>query len=440
MATATRTRPNTFSALSNPNFRVYFAGQLVSTAGTWMQNVAQGFLVVQIISKATNNPQLSNLWLGLVAAAAGIPLVLLSPVSGVIVERVPRRRIMLVTQTTQMLLAFILAALTFANIVQVWEVIVLAFILGITNAVDQPSRQTFVVEVVGRGEMQSGIQLNSMLVSSSRVLGPTAAGVALVLVGAGWCFLLNGLSFLAVIASLLIMKVPYEIINKRTGQASPLMQMREGLAYARTNETILPLLLLTATVGFFSLPIIGFFAAFAKTVLNSPDVGYSVILVAQGIGSVLAGALVGWLSFRLGRGRLIGLAIGMGGIANFALSRQTQIPQAALFSLMSGLFIVSEVISLNTFIQSTVPDQFRGRVLSLYTLAFFGLSPFGALALGVVAGGVAPIAELFGASAAQTSSYFMGIGTANGLAIFSIAGVIVSGLILLRWPRVLQAE
>ncbi len=302
-------RPRTFSALSNANFRLYFAGQLVSTAGTWMQNVAQGFLVVQLIIRLTHSPQVSNLWLGIVACAAGLPLVLLSPVSGVIVERIPRRRIMLVTQTVQMLLAFVLAALAFAGTVQVWHIVLLAFCLGITNAVDQPSRQSFVVEMVGRDELQSGIQLNSILVSSSRVLGPAAAGVALVAVGAPWCFLINGSSFLAVIASLLLMNVPHEIKYSGEGKPSALKQMREGLAYARTDAVILPLLLLVATVGFFGLPVLQFFAAFAATALKSPDVGYSALSIAQGVGSVVAGGFVGWLGFRLGRGRLVGYMI-----------------------------------------------------------------------------------------------------------------------------------
>jgi MFS family permease len=146
-------RADTFSALRNSNFRLYFAGQLVSTAGTWMQNVAQAVLVVALIIKLTHSAEQSSLWLGIVACAAGLPLVLLSPLTGVIVERVPRRQLMLMTQTVQMLLAFILAALAFADLVQVWQVVLLAFLLGITNAVDQPSRQAFIVEMVGRKEM-----------------------------------------------------------------------------------------------------------------------------------------------------------------------------------------------------------------------------------------------------------------------------------------------
>lgn len=399
---------NTLSALRNPNFRLYFAGQLVSTAGTWMQNIAQGFLVFQITKQ--------NIWLGIVACAAGLPLVLLSPISGVVVERIPRRRLMIVTQTVQMLLAFILAGLVFAQIVQPWHIVVLALFLGITNAFDQPARQTFVVEMVGREDLHSGITLNSMLNSGSRMLGPAAAGVALHLVGAGWCFLLNGLSFLAVIASLLIMHVPFAI--QRVRKSAPLQELKEGLNYARRDEMIAPLLLLTATVGLFSLPILQLFAAFASNALHSPDDGLSALSAAQGIGSVLAGVVITWLVLRLGRGRVIALMTGLSAVAVILLSRQTSVGWAALFSAFSGLFVVSQVVSINTLVQSTVPDEFRGRVMALYSLAFFGLIPFSALAFGALGDAIHS--------------------TANAILIAGIAGIVVSTLILLRWPHIIR--
>ncbi|MHB8625926.1 MAG: MFS transporter [Aggregatilineales bacterium] len=412
----------TFSALHNPNFRLYFAGQLVSTAGTWMQNIAQAALIVALVIKLGKSAEESSLWLGIVACAAGLPLVLLSPVAGVIVERVPRRRIMLGTQTAQMILAFILAALAFANMVQIWHVVVLAFLLGLTNAVDAPSRQAFVVEMVGRAELQSGIQLNSILVSASRAIGPALAAIALALFGTAWCFVINGLSFLAVIVSLLIMAVPYAIPPAKN--AAPLRQMREGLRYARTDPgPILTLLLLTATAGFFSLPPIQFFAAFAATALKSVNTGYSAIIIAQGVGSVLAGGVAGWLAFQLGRGRLITLGIIAVAVVNVAMALQTAIPPATFLSFLSGLSLVTLVISLNTSIQLYVPDQLRGRVLSLYTLAFFGLSPFGALLLGFIASGIGGIT---------------GIGTANALALYGLLGGICAGVIVWRRPLVFE--
>ncbi|MCC6802141.1 MAG: MFS transporter, partial [Anaerolineae bacterium] len=176
-------RPSNLSALRNPNFRLYFAGQMISNSGTWMQNIAQSYLVYEITR--------SELWLGIVACASGLPVVLMSPIAGVIVDRFPRRNLLMFTQASQMILALILAALTFSGLVQVWHIVVLAILLGLTNALDMPSRQTIVVEIVGREDMYSGIALNSIMNSMGRVLGPAAAGVALVTFGAAWCFLLN---------------------------------------------------------------------------------------------------------------------------------------------------------------------------------------------------------------------------------------------------------
>jgi len=406
---STTTDRGTFSALRSSNFRLYFAGQLISTAGTWMQNIAQAYLVFAI----TQNP----LWSGVVACAAGLPLILLAPVAGVIVERYPRRDLMIVTQTVQMILAFILTVLMIANIVQVWQIIVLAFILGITNAFDFPARQTFIVEMVGREDLQSGIQLNSLLNSSSRLLGPAAAGVALVAVGAAWCFFLNGLSFIAVIFSLVLMKVPFAI--HRRSSSAPMRQLREGLAYSQGDSLIAPLLLMTACVGLFTLPINQLFAAFAAQALNSPTDGYSAIAVGNGVGAVLAGGLVGWMAARFGRGRVIGVMVVLASISNILLALQRTVVPATILSALAGLFTVSEVVSLNTLIQAAVPDELRGRVMSLYSLAFFGLSPFGALVLGIVASQ---------------------IGTANAVLISAILGGVIAGGLLVRWPNVLQGQ
>jgi len=425
-AQAAAPKRGTFSALHSANFRLYFVGQLISTAGTWMQNLAQAALVVGLIITATHSPEQASLWLGLVACAAGLPLLLLAPVAGVIVERFPRRSIMLCTQTVQMILAFILSALAFANAVQVWEVIVLSFCLGITNALDTPSRQAFVVEMVGREDLQSGIQLNSILVSSSRAIGPAAAAIALASVGPAWCFLINGLSFLAVIASLAIMKVPHAI--PPSSGAKPLRQIREGLHYvAKDGGPILPMLLLVAVVGSFALPINQFFASFAAIAFQSTPHGagngYAALAVAAGVGSVLAGGVVGWITGKVGRGLLIASMVFLVGPLYIALTLQHSIPFATGITLLIGMLSLFEVINLNTGIQFQVPNQFRGRVLSLYSLAFFGLSPFGALILGFLASGIGG---------------FKGIGTANAMAVYGAISMVLGAAIVLHWPEVLK--
>lgn len=404
-----RARPSTFSALRSSNFRLYFVGQLVSISGTWMQNLAQGFLVFQITH--------SEAWLGIVACAAGLPVLLLSPVAGVIVERIPRRRLMLCTQTVQMVLAFILATLAFSGQVQVWHIVLLAFLLGTTNAVDQPARQIFVVEMVGPEDLRSGIALNSIMNSASRVVGPAAAGLALVQFGPAWCFFLNGLSFLAVIAMLFIMQVPHAITH--IAGSRPLEQMKQGLSFARAHTQIAPLLLIACIGGVFVVPIIQLLPAFADVVLHSPDQGYAALTSGQGVGSVVAGISIGYLVYRLGYGQIIALSIVAGAVATLLLSFQTSIPQATVMALFTGIFLTLLYIGINTMIQIVVPDAYRGRVMALYTLTYLGIAPFGSLALGFVANGM---------------------GTPHALALWAIGGGVLGGTVLLRWPHLMDKE
>ncbi|MEP7291356.1 MAG: MFS transporter [Chloroflexota bacterium] len=407
MHTSPERKPSTLSALRSPNFRLYFVGQLVSNSGTWMQNIAQSYLVFKITG--------SELWLGIVACAAGLPIVLMSPIGGVIIERVPRQTILKFTQTIQMILAFILAILTFSNLIQVWHIVVLAVMLGVTNSLDIPARQTIVVEMVGKEDLYSGIALNSIMNSLGRILGPTAAGIALVQFGAGWCFLLNGLSFVAVLISLFLMKVPYAI--KYAGNSSPIRQLREGLSFARHDPLIPPLLLLAAVAGLLVLPILRLLPAVADILLNSPEAGYAALSVGEGGGALIAGVLVGFLSQRFGHGKLIAAAVIVNALANGFLAWQTNIPPAVLITAFFGGSMIMLFVCLNTVIQTIVPDNFRGRVLSLYSLAMIGTSPFGALALGA-------FADRFGIQAALI---------VNGLLI-----ALLSGAILLRWPQVLH--
>lgn len=400
-------RPGTMSALRNPNFRLYFFGQLISNSGTWMQNIAQSYLVYQLTK--------SELWLGIVACAAGLPMVLLSPIAGVVVERFPRRTVLMFTISVQMALAFILTVLSFSGTVQVWHIVVLAVLLGMTNSLDMPSRQAIVVELVGRDELYSGIALNSIMNSLGRVLGPTLAGIALVQFGTSWCFLLNGISFVVVLVTVFLMKVPYAVQN--ASKSSPLRQLREGFSYVRQDSYIMPLLLLAAVAGLLVLPILRLLPAVADLLLHSPEEGYAAVSVAEGTGAVIAGVLIGWMSARIGHGKLIGVAIGINALANILLALQGDVLPAALVTAMFGASMIMTFVSLNTVIQTVVPDQFRGRVLSLYSLAMLGTSPFGALALGAISDAV-------------------GIGTA--LVINGVLIAVLGGAILLRWTNLLH--
>jgi MFS family permease len=365
----------TFHALQNANFRTYFIGQLISISGTWMQNLAQGYLVFQLTR--------SEAWLGIVACAAGLPIVLMSPLTGVLVERFPRRQLLYSTQICQMLFALLLAFLTATGEVQVWHIVGLALLLGATNAVDVPARWAIVSELVSKEDLRSGIALNSMLNSGARVLGPVVAGLVLVRFGPALCFFLNALSFLAAMTSLTLIRIPYEVPPARS--VDPLAQLRAGFAFVRRDDVVRVLLLLALIGGAFVIPLLQLMPAFADVVLNSPEEGFAALSAAQGVGSVGAGALIGWLAGRLGFHRIIPLATFWAGAGMMLLAAQTTVITAGLVSLFVGFFMILQFIAINTTLQLIVPSEYRGRVLALYTLSFTGIAPFGALLLGLIA-------------------------------------------------------
>lgn len=367
--------PSAFDAFRSPDFRLYFAGQLISISGTWMQNLAQGYLVFQLTR--------SEAMLGLVACAAGLPIILMSPIAGVLVDRFPRRQILLFTQTCQMIFALILAFLALTGWLQVWHIVMLAFLLGTTNALDVPARWTFVSEIVGKELLRSGIAMNSILNSSARVLGPALAGIILVKFGAPLCFFLNAISFLFVIPCILVMKVHHSIPTARGN--NPLKQLSAGFAFVRGDPLIRTLLLLAMVSGAFILPLIQLTPAFADTVLHSPEEGYAAMAAAQGIGSVLAALTVGLISNRVSYARLISTGLIMASVGTFLLAFQTQIITASAASFVVGFFMIMQFISINTWLQLSIPESYRGRVMALYTLSFTGVAPFGALVLGLIA-------------------------------------------------------
>lgn len=394
---------NTLSALRIPKFRLYFIGQTISISGTWMQTVAQGWLVFHLTQ--------SELWLGLVACAAGLPSLLLSPLGGVVIERVPRRTLLLITQAVQMVLAFILAYLTFTDTVAVWHIMLLAFLLGVSNALDAPTRQAIVVDLVGREHLASGIAMNSMIFNISRVIGPVVAGIVLTQIGPDWCFMLNGLSFVAVIYMLWIIRID----NAPTGTTTlaPLRQLKEGLQYARQHDTIAPLLLLAVAAALFTNNVSTLLPAFADVILHSPADAYSAITIAIGVGAVISSLVLGFAVRRFGRGQVVAVMAVLVSISAFCFSLTTRVELSVAFGVLYGFAIILQFVVVNTLIQNEVPDHFRGRVMSLYTLSWFGIAPFGALLMG----GIANI-----------------IGTPAAIAIAAVAGGIMSLYVLWRWP------
>jgi len=367
--------PQTFSALRHRNFQLYFGGQLISVAGTWMQVVAQGWLVYEL-SK-------SEWTLGLVAFASAIPALIVSPWGGVIVDRMPKRTLLVITQAAAMVLALILAALAFAGAVQVWEVVALSAGLGLVNAFDGPARQAFVVEMVGRDELANGIALNSMMFNGARVIGPALAGLLLAAVGPAWCFFFNGISYIAVIAGLLMMKVNAPFFVKQT--TSGLQLLREGLVYVFKDVNLFALLLLALIFSVFGISYGTVLPAFVDQVLKMGADGFGWLNAATGLGAVAGAFIVGQYGNKGQRGIWLIWAnlafpfilIGFAYATNFYVSM--------LLTLGLGLGFMLQFTLINTLLQINVADEMRGRVLSLYTITFFGFAPFGNLAIGVLA-------------------------------------------------------
>jgi MFS family permease len=371
------TLSRTFAALQHRNYRLFFFGQFVSLIGTWMQNVAQAWLVYEL----TNSP----FKLGVVSFAAGVPVLAFSLWAGVVADRVPKRRLLLTTQTIMMTLAFILAADMFLGAIQWWHIALLAFLLGTANAFDAPARQAFVVEMVGRRELMNAIALNSAMFNSARIIGPALSGMTLVAFGAAWCFVLNGVSFLAVIAGLALMDVKSYVGAAST--ESPLKQMRDGITYIWHHPTVRPLITIVAVSNVFALGYMALLPVFAQDVLHAGKVGYGFMSTAVGAGA-LAGALV---IASLGNFQRKGLLLTAGNllfpamVIALALSKSFHLTMALL--VVAGLGFITQNATANTLLQTTVPDSLRGRVMSMYMMVFLGFFPVGSLLAGAVAEG-----------------------------------------------------
>ena len=357
------------------NFRLFFAGQFVSLTGTWMQNVAEAWLVYRLTQ--------SSAALGSVRFAALAPIFLLALVGGDWADRADRRTILLGTQATAMLLAFALAALCLTGTVQVWHIVALATLLGITSALDVPTRQTFLSDMVPRDDLPNAIGLNSSMFHLARVVGPTAAGVVLAAVGEGWCFFLNGVSFLAVLASLAAMRVaPRPVVLDRPPF---LTRLREGLEYAWRTREIRQVLALIALGSLFGSSYLVLMPVFASDVLGSGAGGFGLLMTAAGAGS-LAGALV--LTLRkdpAGLWRLRSRSSLLFGAALVCFAQSSAFWLSAALLVPVGFGMILFMATSNTLLQTLAPDALRGRIMALFSMMFMGVAPFGALLAGFLA-------------------------------------------------------
>lgn len=378
MATLARsgTAHRTLDAFRYPNFRYYFLGQLVSFSGTMMQRVAQGWLVYQLTR--------SELWLGIVAFAVGFPVLLCAPFAGVIADRFSRRCIMMITQSVEMVAAFLLAYLTFSGVVQSWHIALLALALGINGAFNEPARFALIREMVDKDALKSAISLNALMSNTAAIIGPALAGIALVQFGPAWCFLLNGFSYVAVLFSLSQMHIPE---NYRAANHAPVLEeLQAGIRFVRQHETIGALLLCALVINIFGISLLQtLIPAFADVALNSPTTGNAMLEATLGIGSVIAAALNVWICSMVGRGRFVQfvtLFVAVGSFL-FALIRVEWL--AGAFSVALGFGYTSFFVSSNILIQTQVSDEFRGRIMSLWSLNRFAFAPIAGLIIGLAA-------------------------------------------------------
>ncbi len=377
--------PAALRAFAHRDFRLFFAGQLVSLVGTWMQSVAQSWLVLEL----TNSP----FRLGLVGTLQFAPVLVLSFFAGAMADRLPKRRLLVATQSVMCVLALVLAALVHRGHVQYWHVAVMAAIYGVANTVDMPTRQAFIVEMVGRDSLRSAIALNSAMFNAARVIGPALAGLVIARWGTALAFFFNGVSFLAVIAALMTLHAQ-GLPRANSGRAMR-QEIAEGLWYAlRTPRIALVMSLVMAVSAFFFnyntlVPLL------ARDILHQDAHGFGLLMTAVGIGAV-AGAVV---LASLGAERpptnvLITAALALG-LATMLMASVGRFGVAVAVLVVMGFCGMLFMTGANTTVQLTVPDELRGRVMSLHTLMFAGMTPFGAFLVGSVVEAFGPRAGFF---------------------------------------------
>jgi len=387
------------------NFQLFFGGQLISLIGTWMQNVAQAWLVYRLTG--------SSLLLGSVTFAGQFPVFLTSPLGGIAADRYNRHRVVIATQTASMVLAFVFAGLTLSHRITVSEIFVLAILRGIVNAFDIPGRQAFLVEMVGKEDLPNAIALNSMMFNSARVIGPALAGLLLAIIGAGWCFTVNGISFLAVLIGLWMMKLPSHQTAHNT--ATPWQQLISGVQYTARNRELSALILLSLVFSVFGISYSTVLPAFVEKVLHQGALAYGWVNAATGLGAVSGAFLLAHGAGNGRRGQLLVLTNIVFPLILIAFSFISLFPLALVLAYGLGLGFMVQFTTINTLLQTRVEDSFRGRVMGLYTLTFFGFAPFGNLLIGY-------LGEKLGLGIAMT--------------LFAICSLILSRLVLMKTPEI----
>jgi len=362
-------------ALSHRNFQLFFSGQLISLIGTWMQTVAQSWLVYRITG--------STLLLGTVGFASQIPVFLIAPIGGTVADRSNRHRVVIATQTASMVLAFVLAVLTLTHRIQVWQIMVLAAALGTVNAFDIPARQAFLMDMVGREDLMNAIALNSSMFNGARIIGPAVAGIVVAWVGEGWCFFANAVSYIAVIAGLLMMKITHPV--NLANEGSPIEHILEGFRFVARAAPLRSLLLLLGLVSLVGMPYSVLMPVFASQILHGGAKELGWLMGATGVGALLGAlSLAARVGLR-GLGKVIAMCAGGFGVSLIVFAASQMFWLSLILLLPVGFTMMVQMASTNTLLQSMVADQMRGRVVALYTMMFMGVAPFGAFFAGALA-------------------------------------------------------
>ena len=357
-------------SLRHKNYKLFFSGQLISLVGTWMQSVAMSWLVYRLTNSA--------LMLGLIAFLSQAPSFFVSPFAGVLIDRWDKHKVMVITQILAMLQAFILAALTLAGSIQVWHLVLLSLTMGLINSFDMPLRQAFVVEIIeDRKDLSNAIALNSSMVNGAKLFGPAIAGILVAIVGEGLCFLINGISFIAVIIALLCMKINkviYKPDNKKI-----ILELKEGFKYSFGFAPIREILILLGVISLISIPFTVIIPVFARDILKGGSDTLGFLMAATGVGALIAGIYLASRKSVIGLGNAVVVSTAIFGIALiiFSFSKNLWFSLAAL--LFVGFGMIVHISSINTILQTITDDNMRGRVMSYFTMAIIGIAPFGSL-------------------------------------------------------------
>ena len=364
-----------FRALKHRNFQLFAIGQTVSLIGTWMQNAAQQWLVYDKTSSAA--------LLGVFGFASQVPMLLLAWIGGYVGDRYSRHLGVITTQSFSMVFAFLLAGLTLGHIIQTWHLIAVAFLVGIVNAFDVPIRQSFFVQMVERDDLPNAIALNSSIFNGARIIGPPLAGFAIAYIGAGWCFFLNGASFIAVIVALLMMRIPKA--GRTPPDESPIRAFAGGFRFAMNDVPIRSALFLLSTLSLFGLQYSVFLPIYARDILHGDAKTFGLLMSAAGVGAFLGALQFAARTQYKGLARWIGATCTVCAVGLLVISQVTSFWVCAAVLFAVGFAATSQMAATNTIIQQRVPDEMRSRLMAVYATLFMGVQPIGALFAGYMA-------------------------------------------------------